>query len=44
MTPPLSGPANAAGTQRSGRDTAGAGSGVLGARPLVTVCIVSYSL
>ncbi len=33
MTPPPSGPANAAGTQRSGRDTAGAGSGVLGARP-----------
>jgi magnesium transporter len=33
MTPPPSGPANVAGTQRSGRDTAGAGSGVLGARP-----------
>src|SRR6266702_5271643 len=33
MTPPPSGPANTAGTQRSGRDTAGAGSGVLGARP-----------
>src|SRR6266576_1705703 len=33
MTPPPSGPANAAGTQRSGRGTAGAGSGVLGARP-----------
>ena len=33
MTPPPSGPANATGTQRSGRDTAGAGSGVLGARP-----------
>src|SRR6185312_3556305 len=33
MTPPPSGPANSAGTQRSGRDTAGAGSGVLGARP-----------
>jgi hypothetical protein len=27
MTPPPSGPANAAGTQRSGRDTADAGSG-----------------
>src|SRR6266487_1249539 len=33
MTPPPSGPASAAGTQLSGRDTAGAGSGVLGARP-----------
>ena len=33
MTPPPSSPANAAGTQRSGRDSAGAGSGVLGARP-----------
>src|SRR2546429_1600184 len=33
MTPPPSGPANTAGTQRSGRGTAGAGSGVLGARP-----------
>jgi hypothetical protein len=33
MTPPPSGPASAAGTQLSGRDTAGAGSGVLGALP-----------
>jgi magnesium transporter len=33
MTPLPSSPANAAGTQRSGRDTAGAGSGALGARP-----------
>jgi magnesium transporter len=34
MTPPPSGPANAAGTQRPGRDTGSAGTGVLGARPV----------